>query len=102
MAAQQAKRVQNNQDLWDRIWRDTEGNVVIWQRPNIPQIAWIVLTIISIVTNGIVSDIFWYGALAALTVWSFLEIFKGDNYFRRVLGVFVLVLIIAACFRVGY
>jgi hypothetical protein len=96
------QRVQTNQDLWDRIWRDRTGRVVIYQNPNPVLIAWVVLTIASIVTNGMLSNVLWYVALALLAIWALLEIFKGVNYFRRAIGVIVVLLIVAALFKFGY
>jgi hypothetical protein len=29
-----------NERLWDRIWRDKYGDVVIWQTPNIWLVGW--------------------------------------------------------------
>lgn len=59
--------------------------------PNIPLIGWAVFTVLSIVFIGRLADVFsWLGS-AALIIWCFLEIFKGVNYFRRLLGLVVLV-----------
>lgn len=76
-------------DLWDKIWKNKDGDVVIWQMPSIPLIAWAVLTIISIVTLGKASNVFLWLGDAALVIWSVLEMVKGANYFRRVLGLVV-------------
>lgn len=84
------------QDLWDKFWKDKHGDVVVYQHPNAFVIAWLVLTLVSLFTTGKVADIFWYVALAVLTVWALLEIFKGVNYLRRVFGGFVLLLIVVA------
>jgi hypothetical protein len=91
-----------NQDLWDRIWKNKHGEVIIWQNPNIPLIAWMILTLLSIFTVGEFSNITWYLALITLLLWCGLEVFKGVNYFRRCLGVIVLLIIVAAIFKVGY
>jgi hypothetical protein len=89
------------QDLWDKFWKDKHGDVVVYQHPNAFVIAWLVLTLVSLFTTGKVADIFWYVALAVLTVWALLEIFKGVNYLRRVFGGFVLLLIVVAAFRLA-
>ena len=80
-------------DLWDKIWRERNGRgkVVIWQNPNPWLIGWAVLTVISLLFAGRTSDYFSWAAHAALIVWCFLEIFKSVNYFRRALGVVVLI-----------
>lgn len=82
-------------DLWSKTWRDKggRGRIVIWQNPNAFLIGWAVLTVISLFFGGrsLVADIFSWAAHASLIIWSLLEIFKGVNYFRRFLGVLVLV-----------
>jgi hypothetical protein len=37
-------------DFWDKIWKNKDGDVVIWQMPNVFLIAWAIFTIVSIVT----------------------------------------------------
>ena len=83
-------------EVWDKIWRDKHGKVVLWQTPNAFLIGWAVLTVICLFTSGKTSDIFGGLGDASLVVWSLLEIFKGVNYFRRVLGLIVLVFSIAS------
>jgi hypothetical protein len=79
--------------LWNRTWRDKTGKVVIWQRPNVFIIGWVVLTLISLFFNrGNVADTFAWLSIVSLVIWCLLEIFKGVNYFRRALGVVVLLL----------
>ena len=79
-------------DLWDRIWKDRRGRVVIWQTPNVFLIAWAVLTVISLFFNGHTADVISVAGSVALIVWAALELFKGVNYFRRVLGLVILIL----------
>jgi hypothetical protein len=102
MLQTRSSSIQQNRDLWDRIWRDRRGDIVIWQLPNIPQIAWVALTLGSLFTTGTLSNILWYAATAALAVWALLELLRGVNYFRRILGIVVLLLIVAAYLKVGY
>jgi hypothetical protein len=88
------------QDLWDKFWKDKDGNYVVWQRPNAFLIAWAVLSILTIFTTGLLSNIFWWAAEAVLVGWSVLEIWKGVNYFRKTLGVLVLLLVIMMALKV--
>lgn len=89
-------------DWWEKFWKDEEGNVVIYQRPNIWLIIWVVLTLCSLfVPYGMPETVFWWGSLAALTVWCGLEVFRGVNYFRRLLGVFVFLLVLIAAFKLA-
>lgn len=80
------------QSLWDKIWKDGRGKVVIWQTPNAWLIGWAVLTTLSLFFNGRVADVFGWAGSASLIIWSVLEITKGANYFRRALGAVVLIL----------
>ncbi len=89
-------------DLWDKIWLDRRGHVVIFQMPNLWLIGWAVLDIISIFTMGTISNVFWWAATGVLAIWATLEITRGVNYFRRALGVVVLIFVILSAFKVGY
>jgi hypothetical protein len=80
--------------LWDKFWRDDHGRVVIWQTPNAPLIAWVVLTLISLFLNGAVSSFFSWAGIVAMFIWALLEIFKGVNYFRRTLGAVVFIMML--------
>lgn len=77
-------------DAWDHFWKDRHGKVVIYQRPNLPLLGWLGLTLASLFTEGTVSSVLGYAASASLVVWALLELFTGVNYFRRTLGVIVL------------
>ena len=96
------RAVQHNQDLWDKIWRDKRGNVVIYQNPNLPLIGWLVLTILSLFTNGTVSNIIGYIGMASLAVWAVLEAWKGVDYFRRALGVVVAIMLVVSLIHLGF
>lgn len=93
----------NNQheqrNLWDRTWKDKRGNITLWQMPNAFLIIWAVLTFLSLLVSGRLADIFSWTGSAALIVWALLEIFKGVNYFRRALGLLVLVFAIVSLIK---
>jgi hypothetical protein len=98
MSANQTKE-HVNYGLWDKIWRDRDGKIVIWQTPNIWLIIWAVLTFISLFLHGgagtvasVVADIF-------LGIWAVLELLKGVNYFRRGLGLVILFFTIMSLLR---
>lgn len=85
-----------------RIWHDREGRLVIYQRPNVWLIAWAVMDVASIFAPyKKISGITWLLGAVALTVWALLELFKGVNYFRRILGLVVLIVIMVSLFNVG-
>ena len=77
-------------DIWDKFWRDEEGRVVIWQMPNAWLIAWAAFTTASLLFTSLLADILsWLGS-GALIIWALFEVFRGVNYFRRILGLLVL------------
>lgn len=102
VATRQRQHRYESQDWWDKFWKDKDGNVVIYSRPNALLIAWVVLTLASLFApRGMFEAIFWWASLAVLTAWSLLEIFKGVNYFRRTLGALVLIMVILAAFKLA-
>lgn len=86
-------------NLWDKFWRDDEGNVVIWQFPNAWLIGWVVATFISLFFNGRTADVLTTIGSVSLIVWSVLEVWRGADYFRRLLGLVVLVFSIASLIK---
>ena len=78
--------------LFDKFFRDSNGNIVIAQPPNPPIILWGVASLLKLVfTNGLTNialDLIAYGSLFT---WAWMELFQGVNYFRRTLGFVVLV-----------
>lgn len=82
--------------FWDKFWRDKNGEDVIWQRPNIFLITWFVCTVINLVLSySFLKQALGLIGLVALFVWSLWEVTTGVNYFRRLLGLIVLVLLLA-------
>ncbi len=81
--------------LFDRLFRDAAGQIVIWQPPNLPIVIWVSATLLKLVFQTspvkIGLDIL---AFSSLFYWSILEITQGVNYFRRDLGVVVLIALI--------
>ena len=81
--------------LFDRIFRDSEGNIVIAQMPNLPLLVGLAATLLHFVlpisnvqtTSGLVG-------FGALFTWAWQELFEGVNYFRRSLGLIGLVSLI--------
>jgi len=92
----ESEKVLSKTTLFDQFFRDSEGNIVIGQPPNLPLITGIVMTILQAIMPG---GTWQTGAgLVAFGVWftwAWQEIFAGVNYFRRLLGLIVLVSLIA-------
>jgi len=78
--------------LVDKTFRDNEGNIVIAQMPNLPLIVWIVTSLLTLVfPSGKINILLDLVAYGSLFTWAWLELFQGVNYFRRALGLVVLV-----------
>ena len=85
-----------NTTLFDRTFRDSEGNITIAQMPNPPLLVWLAATLLQLVfTGGKVHTGLDLVAFGSLFTWAWQELFQGVNYFRRVLGLVVLVSTIA-------
>ena len=78
--------------LFDKTFRDDNGNIVIAQPPNPPIILWGVASLLQLVfTSGDVNTGLEVLAFGCLFTWGWLELFQGVNYFRRGLGLIVLI-----------
>lgn len=85
--------------LFDKTFRDSEGNIVIAQPPNLPLLVGLTATVLKlIVTSGNIYTGLDAVAFGSFFTWAWLEIFEGVNYFRRVLGLLVLIGVIASRF----
>jgi hypothetical protein len=82
-------------------FRNSAGKIVTIQRPNGPLMVWIILEAISVAVHrqplkkdiGLVS-------MASLAVFAYLEITDGVNYFRRLLGLAVMIAVVVGFFSV--
>ena len=82
--------------LFDSTFRDSEGQIVIAQPPNLPLIVGIVASLLKlIVPTGEINLALDLVAFGSLYTWAWEELFQGVNYFRRALGLIVLVGLIA-------
>jgi hypothetical protein len=83
--------------LFYKVFRDSEGKVVLAQMPNLPIIVWIVSSLLKMIfTTGKINmglDIIAFGSLFT---WAWEELFQGINYFRRALGLLVFGALIAS------
>ena len=78
--------------LFDKIFRDSDGNIFIAQMPNLPIIVWITASLLKLVfPTGEINTGLDALAFGSLFTWAWLELFQGVNYFRRALGFGVLV-----------
>lgn len=82
--------------LFDRIFRDSEGKIVIAQAPNLPLLVGLGATLLQLVLpSGKLQSGLDLVAFGVLFTWAWQEIFEGVNYFRRALGLMVLTSLLA-------
>jgi hypothetical protein len=83
--------------LFDRTFRDSQGQIVLAQMPNLPILVWLTATLLKLIpTNSNIHIGLDALAFGSLFTWAWLELFQGVNYFRRVLGLVVLLGAIAS------
>ncbi len=83
--------------LFDRTFRDDNGNIVLAQPPNLPILVWGAASLLQrIGTSGKFHTGLVWVAFGALFTWAWLEVFQGVNYFRRALGLVVLIGVITS------
>lgn len=82
--------------LFDRIFRDSEGNIVIAQAPNLPVLVGVAAAFLQYaLPSGQLQRATELIAFGALFTWAWQELFEGVNYFRRALGLIGLATLIA-------
>lgn len=70
---------------------------MLFQVPNIPLIVWALFLVLArFVISEPAHTIFGWASFGALVVWAVLELLYGVNYFRRALGLLVLMVVISA------
>lgn len=78
-----------------QFFKDKQGRIVIFQAPNSPLIGWFIFTLLSLLwsTNQPKIDyLFAMLSFGFIFTWAWLEITSGVNYFRRALGLIVLII----------
>jgi hypothetical protein len=85
---------------FDRVFKDDSGQVVLAQTPNLPLIVWGITSLLMIIfTTGKTHTGLESIAFGALFTWAWEELFQGVNYFRRALGLLVIVSMIVSKVR---
>ncbi|XGV96123.1 MAG: hypothetical protein ACAF41_25720 [Leptolyngbya sp. BL-A-14] len=83
--------------LFDQTFRDSNGNIVIAQPPNLPIIVGLAATLLNLLpTEGNLHAGLGALAFGSLFTWAWMELFQGVNYFRRSLGFIVLLGLLAS------
>lgn len=84
-------------NLFDKLFKNDKGQIVVAQFPNIPIICFIVFYILSLVfKSNRPTHLFKALAIGSIFTWAWLELFYGVNYFRRLLGLVVLIITITS------
>jgi len=78
----------------DKIFKDKKGRIVLAEAPNLPLIVWFTMTLLAYPLTGKAALLSSVAARTALFIWAWLELFKGVNYFRRGLGLTILLYIL--------
>lgn len=82
--------------LFDAIFRDQNGEIVIAQPPNLTLSVWIGASLLQlVVTSEPINLGLELVAFVAIVIWALQESFEGANYFRRGLGLVVFLVAIA-------
>ncbi|MBD1867224.1 hypothetical protein H6F95_07900 [Cyanobacteria bacterium FACHB-471] len=83
--------------LFNCTFRDSDGNIVIAQKPNLPILVWLAATLLAfLLTSSNIHRGLDALAFGSLFTWAWQELFQGVNYFRRSLGSIVLLGAIAS------
>ncbi len=72
--------------LWRRAQRGWPASFPIVQFPNAPLLVALVASVVGYLSSGTLHDVARVIALLGLIVWAVLEIVRGSNWLRRLLG----------------
>lgn len=76
-------------------FKDKKSRWTIWQAPNLLLYSWLVAKAVAfIIKNGLLHSLSDTLAFGLLFTWSWLELTGGASYFRRGLGLLVLIAVI--------
>ena len=81
---------------WDRAQRGWPPDFPLVQFPNAPLLVAILAWVVAKLTDGTVHDVAQGVFTAGLVVWALLELVRGSNWVRRLLGAVVLAFQVAA------
>lgn len=79
----------------NHFFKDTKDNVVITQTPNLPLLSFGFSKALELITMGDLQQIAAAVAFGSFFAWAWMELFQGVNYFRRIIGLVALVVVVA-------
>jgi len=81
--------------IWKWLFEDKSGKMVSGQMPNLPIIVWGAAKVLSLMPWLVsIQPTLELVAFGALFTWAWLEIFDGANWFRRLLGITVMAVLL--------
>lgn len=90
----------SKQTMFQRFFMDRDGHIVLGQIPNVPIIGWLLFRVMEqLFTRHPAAMAFEHISVAFLFCWAYLEITQGVNYFRRLLGVVVVTILVISFFK---
>ena len=92
----QRRSLSEQQSLIHTFFRDDEGNIALWEVPNVPLIVAMVSVLLQLLTTGKLSHLMGLIFYGSIFTWSWLEIAYGVSLFRRVLGLIVVIAVVWA------
>ena len=81
-------------DKLKKFFQDKDGKLAVFQWPNVPLSAWIILSIVSMFVPSELSRNLHLLSSMFLFVWAYLEITSGVSMFRRTFGAVVFIYIL--------
>jgi hypothetical protein len=82
--------------FFNQVFCDRNGKIVMAQMPNLPIIVWAVASLLKMIfSTGKINTGLDFIAFGSLFTWAWRELFQGVNYFRRTLGLIVLIGLVA-------
>lgn len=87
------------QHFLKHFFHDAQGNLTIIQFPNLSAILTVIFVLLSWVTSSWPHTIFRLTAIATGLWWGYLELRYGANYFRRILGFIVAIILLKSIIK---
>jgi hypothetical protein len=82
--------------FFNQVFQDRDGKIVTAQMPNLPFVIWTAACLLQMTfSTGKINTGLDFIAFGSLFTWAWGELFQGVNYFRRTLGLIVLISIVA-------
>lgn len=78
--------------IFEKTFNDKNNNLKLVEMPNLPVITWVVATILGkFIESGTFSNVLDVIGFGALFTFAWMEIDTGANYFRKALGLVVMI-----------